>query len=224
MTGPRYCKWWCNLQSQAAGAKKLVLRLLEVKAYTFSLHSNKNNDLENQRCKLKQRPKRTSTMCLARLMQPKLRVRRRLRHGRPGAMPSPPPRGCRIDAHILRFVSSRQGIPHWLLRLQGRFPWCWSEGHVNHWIIQVCGSPKMWRFPLITMNLTSIQVHKPSILGWKSYPDWVKAVFQIGRLWRFNLGWWECFKMVTAIQFSLEVDALMSPSPRSLASYEDLMV
>ena len=30
--------------------------------------------------------------------------------------------------------------------------------------------------------------------------------------------------MVTAIQFSLEVDALMSPSPRSLASYEDLMV
>ena len=42
--------------------------------------------------------------------------------------------------------------------------------------------------PCIIMNLTSIQVHKPSSLGWKSYPDWVKAVFQTGRLWRFNLG------------------------------------
>ena len=50
--------------------------------------------------------------------------------------------------------------------------------------------------------------------GWKNYPDFVRTAFQIGSSLRFNLGWWQWFRMVTAIQLFLEVQCIDVTQPK----------
>ena len=50
--------------------------------------------------------------------------------------------------------------------------------------------------------------------GWKNYSDFVRTAFQIGSSLRFNLGWWQWFRMVTAIQLFLEVQCIDVTKPK----------